>query len=394
VEQTARHVAPIWFFNPSARTYTRAAEPPAALKFHRCLAGYHPTPLIALPLLGAELGIGRLYIKDESKRFDLASFKFLGASWAAFRALQARSGYDGPDSLAPLASYLRGRKEETFTLIAATDGNHGRAVARIASLLGLPAQVYIPEAVPEPAVQRVAAEGAAVKVVAGGYDAAVSAARSHAVADYRAVLVQDTAWPGYTEIPSWVVQGYATLLHEIDNQLAERGISNPHVVAVPVGVGSLAQAVVAHYRAKSPPGSSAVLGVEADTAACLVASLSADQPVSLRTGFTVMNGLNCGTVSPLAWPLLRQGLDAAIAVSDVQSIRAVADLARSGVQSGPSGAASFAGVRAAVLQCGAGDRREALGMDGRSVVVCISTEGPLPVDAASPAGHTELSQGT
>lgn len=373
---TANSVPPrLWFSNPTVKDRW-PAQPSEALAFHRSLLGYAPTPLIEVPLLGAELRIGHLFLKDESTRFDLASFKFLGASWAAFRALAARSAYAGSHSLTALAGHLR-RLEEAFSLIAATDGNHGRAVARVAHLLGLPSRIYIPEVVPEAAVQRVAAEGAAVIMVAGSYDAAIRAARHDAASSRLAVLIQDTAWPGYSEIPGWVVQGYATLFHEIDDQLAERGISNPGILAVPVGVGSLAQAAVAHYRGRAPEGSCAVLSVEAEAAACLLASLSADQPTSVPTGFTVMNGLNCGTPSALAWPVLRHGLDAAIAVGDDQAIRAVADLARHGVQSGPSGAASFAGIRAALLDRDATHRREELGVDRRTTVVCISTEGSL-----------------
>ena len=158
--------------------------------------------------------------------------------------------------------------------------------------------------------------------MADSYDTAIQAARRDAAGNEHAVLIQDTGWPGYTEVPGWVVQDYATLLHEIDGQLAECGIIGPGVLAVPVGVGSLAQAAVAHFRGRSATGYCSILSVEADSAACLVASLSAGHPVSVQTGFTVMSGLNCGTPSALAWPVLSKGLDAAIAVSDVQAIRA------------------------------------------------------------------------
>ena len=154
---------------------------------------------------------------------------------------------------------------------------------------------------------------------------------------------------------------------EVDAQL-ERP---PDLVAVPVGVGSLAEAVVRHYRR---PGHAhpRVLSVEPDTAACVLASLTAGRSVRVSTAATVMAGLNCGTVSTSAWPVLRQGCDAAVAVSDDEALRAVDDLGRLGVSSGPSGAATLAGVRTALNDVA---RRTALDLDDDAVVVLLSTEG-------------------
>ncbi|MCP2246622.1 pyridoxal-phosphate dependent enzyme [Lentzea aerocolonigenes] len=182
-------------------------------------------------------------------------------------------------------------------------------------------------------------------------------------------LVQDTAWDGYEEVPAWIVEGYRTLLEEIDAELG--GL--PDLVVVPVGVGSLAEAVVRHHRRPGArhPG---VLAVEPDTAACLVASLSAGRPVTVPTAATVMAGLNCGTVSGAAWPVLHAGCDAAVAVTDDEALRAVEDLDRRGVSSGPSGAATLAGLRAALTDPG---RRAALALDDDAVVVLLSTEGRL-----------------
>jgi diaminopropionate ammonia-lyase len=145
----------------------------------------------------------------------------------------------------------------------------------------------------------------------------------------------------------------------------------PDLVAVPVGVGSLAQAVVAHYRrpAVSHP---ALLSVEPRTAACVLNSLTAGAPVSVSTGATVMAGLKCGTVSALAWPVLRDGCDAAVSVTDTAALQAVSDLDRLGVSSGPSGAAALAGVRAALAIA---NRRIALRIDNTSTVLLLNTEG-------------------
>src|SRR5580658_5948649 len=151
-------------------------EPPdgSAAEFHRGLPGYAPTPLAEAPGLAAELGVGRLFLKDESARFDLRAFKYLGASWAGFRAVAARTGYPGPATLDGLRSFLApaaadgaaGRDGDgALALITATDGNHGRAVARTARLLGRPARVYVPAGVPGVVIERINAEGALLTVV-------------------------------------------------------------------------------------------------------------------------------------------------------------------------------------------------------------------------------------
>lgn len=193
--------------------------------------------------------------------------------------------------------------------------------------------------------------------------------------------MQDTAWDGYTEVPGWIVDGYRTLLEEVDEQLG----AAPDLVVVPTGVGSLAEAVVRHHcRPGAPhPG---VLAVEPDTAACVLASLAAGSPVAVRTGSTVMAGLNCGTVSGSAWPVLRDGCDAAVAVTDADARRAVADLRRLGVSSGPSGAAALAGVRAALADP---DRRAALALPADAAVVLLSTEGTGSTGGTGAAGTTD-----
>src|SRR6204780_4517894 len=203
-------------------------EPPdgSAAEFHRVLPGYAPTPLAEAPGLAAELGVGRLFVKDESARFDLRAFKYLGASWAGFRAVAARTGYTGPATLEGLRSFLAlavpggdaVRRFGGLTLITATDGNHGRAVARTARLLGLPARVYVPKGVPDGVIDRINAEGALLTVIDGDYDRAVMAARGAAEAAVDAwpgdgagaggaatsgaaggLLIQDTAWEGYEQ---------------------------------------------------------------------------------------------------------------------------------------------------------------------------------------------------
>jgi diaminopropionate ammonia-lyase len=206
-----------------------------------------------------------------------------------------------------------------------------------------------------------------------GWTAAANAGQGQPAAGAGRLLVQDTAWAGYKSVPRWIVEGYGTLLAEVDEQFAERELAGPDLVSVPVGVGSLAQAVVTHYRRGGV--APAVLAVEPETAAGVLASLHAEARRSVPTAGTVMAGLNCGTPSSLAWPVLAGGLDAAIAVPDQQATEAGADLGRLGVRSGPSGAASLAGVRAALTGAGARARRAGLGVTASSVVLLLSTEG-------------------
>lgn len=309
-----------------------------------------------MPALATELGVGRVLVKDESSRLGLPAFKVLGASWACHRALEEHPG---------------------ARLVTATDGNHGRAVARTAARLGVGATVFVPSVMrPEPAAL-IAGEGADVVRVDGDYDAAVRRAAEFAGRRPDRVLMQDTAWDGYERVPAWIVEGYATLLEEVDAQVE----GSVDLIAVPVGVGSLAEAVVRHCRRPGVPRPS-VLSVEPDTAACLLTSLLAGSRQTVPTSETVMAGLNCGTVSSSAWPVLRDGCDAAVAVTDAEALRAVDDLGSSGISSGPSAAATLAGVRVA---CADAQRRAALDVGPDSIVVLLSTEA-RPPEHASEAG--------
>jgi diaminopropionate ammonia-lyase len=338
-----------WYCQPAARAWSCSSAPGDVGAFHRSLPGYAPTRLVPVPELAAELGVGQLLVKDESSRLGLAAFKVLGASWACQQVLRRQPG---------------------ARLVTATDGNHGRAVARMARYFGVKATVFVPDVMrPEP-VALITAEGADVVRVDGDYDDAVGQAAAFADQPGHA-LVQDTAWPGYEQVPAWIVQGYQTLLDEVDTQLGRA----PDLVVVPAGVGSLAEAVVRHYRR---PGTAhpSVLVTEPDRAACVLASLTAGQPTTVTTADTVMAGLNCGTISSSAWPVLRSGCDAAVAVGDRDARRAVADLDRLGISSGPSGAATLAGARAALTDP---ERRAAIGLAddpaGDAVAVLLSTEG-------------------
>ncbi|MFI0453967.1 diaminopropionate ammonia-lyase [Actinomadura sp. 6N118] len=360
-----------WLARPAARSWTSPAPSPDVADFHAGLPDYAPTPLVEIPALAEELKVGRVFVKDESARFGLSAFKILGASWAIHRALTDHHGL-GRLSFADLRERIADLPP--VRLVAATDGNHGRAVARMASLLGLAAEVFVPDGVHPAARAAIKAEGATVVDVASPYDDAVREAAASAD-EPAALLIQDTAWPGYEEVPEWVVEGYATLFAEVDAQLSAAGAGPAGLVAVPVGVGSLAQAAVAHYRSK--PDGPTLLSVEPETAASVLASLALGRLTSIETGSTIMAGLNCATPSSLAWPYLVGGLDASVAVTDAAASQATRDLASLGVPAGPCGAAALAGIRAALTP----ERRSELARGHAGTIVLLSTEGA----AANPA---------
>jgi diaminopropionate ammonia-lyase len=223
------------------------------------------------------------------------------------------------------------------------------------------------------AIQAIVDEGAEVSQVDGSYDDAVEAATNLAKAPGH-ILVQDMAWDGYEEIPTRIVEGYATMFVEIDDQLKASGIDSADLVIVPAGVGSLLQGALQHYRSAPSRLKTKIVSVEPDTAACIVKSIETQSPSSVPTSTTVMAGLNCGTISTLAWPYVQNGLDGAVVISDTDDIKAAHDLADQGVAAGPCGAAGLAGMRNIDIT--------KLGLDENSVVVILITEGsdanPVP----------------
>ena len=365
-------LAMTWYSNPSARDWRCEAPSEAVATFHQSLTNYSYTPLIELPTVASELGVARVFLKDESARLNLAAFKVLGASWAVAQALT--NGAE-PTSLAQVAEAIV--RNNPPTLVAATDGNHGRAVAHMARQLGLECSIVIPRGVSDQAIANVRNEGALVEVLDATYDEAVDRAKEITAQRNNGIHVQDMSWDGYVDIPQWIIDGYTTLCTEVDEQLREIDAYPADLVAVPVGVGSFLHSVVAHYRSR-PDSTPSVLSVEPDVADCVLQSLTTGQLTSVDTGVTIMAGMNCGTPSSDSWPYHQAGVDAAVSLTDEQTRDALKTLHALNVDAGPCGAATLAGVRTALSTT---ERRAALGINSESVIVLLSTEGR----AANPA---------
>ncbi|KFY29943.1 hypothetical protein V493_02188 [Pseudogymnoascus sp. VKM F-4281 (FW-2241)] len=357
------------YTNPDAKTcrLPELAEAPIVKKFHENLPLYTPTPLVSLETLAEKLGVKSIVVKDEGNRLGLPSFKILGASWGTFRAIASKLNLPLDINLDDLSEAA---KTASIKLFAATDGNHGRAVAYMAKLLHLPAEIFVPTAVDDHARELIAKEGAKVTIIQGDYDDSVRCAAEKTTTSPGGLQIQDTSFEGYEDISSWIVDGYSTMMHEIDFQLEDRGLK-PTIIITPVGVGSLATAVVSH--AKSGGRSITTLAVEPDTAACLHTSLKAGIITPIKTPGTIMTGLDCGTVSTAAWPVLQAGIDASVTVSDSSCHDAVLYLARHSLFLGPCGAAGLA----ALLNIGPAEP-VSIGLDSDSVVVILGTEGPRP----------------
>jgi diaminopropionate ammonia-lyase len=374
----------------------------APLNFHRRLPGYQPTPLIDAPELARMLGVAQVLVKNESSRLGLPAFKILGASWAVYRALEQRAAEsEGRASARPgfAAASPSGILEPWQTidelterlaplkplmLVTATDGNHGRAVAHIAALFGFEARIFVPAGTADARIDGIASEGALVEVVDGTYEDAVARAASEA--NDRCLVISDTSWPGYEEIPRWVMEGYSSILWEIDDELAHRGENDPDLLAVPFGVGALAAAVVRHYNGRQPNERPRILSVEPLRAACMLAAMEAGEIVTVPGPHdSIMAGLNCGRVSIAAWPTVSTGIDAFIAISDDRAREAMRALARVGIVAGETGAASLAGLIELLTGPENAQQRGALGTNERSRALVLVTEG-----ATDPASYRQI----
>jgi diaminopropionate ammonia-lyase len=338
---------------------------PRILEFHKRLDGYATTDLVDLPNVAEEIGIGRLLVKHEAERYGLPAFKMLGASWAIYRAVCDLAGeepeWDTFDELAAAWQPLL-----PLRLAAATDGNHGRAVASMARRMGFSTSIWVPAGTAAARIASIESEGATVTVVDGTYDDAV--AISALEADEHTLVISDTSWEGYRDVPTWVIDGYSTIMTEIGEQLAELGVT-PDAVFAQLGVGALGAAVVTYF--KRDPGGPSIVGVEPSDANCVMAAVEANEIVTVPgPHVSHMVGLNCGTVSPLAFPVLRDGLDWMVGIDDEDAYAAMRTYAANGLVSGETGSSGLG----ALLALARGGKLEEMGLGPDSTVVVINTE--------------------
>ncbi len=359
--------------NPLAKPEQRWPAPdPSVWTFHRRMPAYSATTLYDGPDLAAKYGVKRVLVKAETQRLGLPSFKILGASWASYRALCDHLGFDpepwaNVNDLSRRIAYLR-----PFSFAAATDGNHGRAVAFMARLLGFSCRIFVPKGTVPARIHAIQNEGAEVTVVDGDYDAAV--ARSAEEASDRCLVISDTSWPGYDVTPRRVVDGYTTIFLEIEQALAAAGVGAPDVVIVPMGVGAFMSAAVSYYRSR--PWTGALVGVEPADANCIQASATAGEMTAVPGPHrSIMVGLNCGLPSPVAWPRVSTGVDWMVSIGDERAREGMRGLAGSGVVAGETGAAALGALAALAEDDATAAFRDAGLLGPDKTVLLMITEG-------------------
>ena len=352
----------------------------AASRFHAGLPGYAPTPLVERPALAARLGVGKFWVKDESHRFGLNAFKALGGSYAMGKYLAKRLGKELDElTFDQLCGEETRRALGNITFVTATDGNHGRGVAWSARLLGQKSVVYMPKGSAQERLENIRAQGAQAEITPYNYDDAVRLA-DRMGKEQGWVLVQDTAWPGYEEIPAHIMQGYTTLAREIAQQL--NGETPTHLF-LQAGVGSFAGAVLGYFTALWGDDRPVTVIVEPDQADCVFRSAQAnDGKPRFVTGDmnSMMAGLCCGEPCTISWEIIDSYADAFISCGDGYAARGMCLLGRpegedTRVISGESGAVGAGVVEAILSEARLAPLREALGLDENSKVLIISTEG-------------------
>ena len=355
-----------------------------ANEFHKSFPQYSVTPLQKLSALASYLGVKGIYCKDESYRFGLNAFKVLGGSYAMGRYIAKELGRD--ISQLPYNVLSSDKLREEFgqaTFFTATDGNHGRGVAWAAKRLGQKAVVRMPKGTTKTRFDNIAKEGAEVTIEEVNYDACVRMAAAEAAKTEHGIIVQDTAWAGYEEIPSWIMQGYGTLVLEADKQLKENGIDRPTHVFVQAGVGSLAGAVVGYFAHKYKENPPVMVVCEASAADCLYRSaVQADGNLVNVTGDlqTIMAGLACGEGNTIGWDILKNHVTVFASCPDWMSAKATRIYANPlendpHIISGESGSVPLGLAYTALHDEDAKDLKEALKLDENSNILVISTEG-------------------
>ena len=355
-----------------------------ARKFHESFPQYSVTPLAQLKGMAEHLGLCSLFVKDESYRFGLNAFKVLGGSFAMARYI---AGQLGKDVSEVDYNYLTGDKlKEEFgqvTFFTATDGNHGRGVAWAANRLGQKAVVLMPKGSVQSRFNNIAKEGAQVSIEEVNYDECVRRANAMAEKTEHGVMVQDTAWEGYEDIPAWIMQGYGTMASEAAQQLEEAGVDRPTHIFIQAGVGSLAGAVQGYFANLFHDCEPTVVVMEAQAADCLYQGAKAgDGDIRIVDGdlSTIMAGLACGEPNIISWDILKNHSAFFVSCPDWVSAKGMRMLGAPvkgdpQVVSGESGAVGMGLIATLMTEPEYAELKDAIGLDKNSRVLMFSTEG-------------------
>ncbi len=390
--------APIqWIPNPRARSVIDskavAENFPEGIfeqtrAFHRQIPGYRVSPLRSLSHLADMIGVGGIWVKDESARLSLNSFKVLGGSFAIYRFIKQQLGTDDVAlTFSELVSDETRAKLGDITFATATDGNHGRGVAWAAQQLNCRAVIYVHKDTSVARIRAIEGYGAEVHIVDGTYDDAVRRAGEEANINGWQVI-SDTSWEGYEDIPRWVMQGYTTMLSETQEELAGQGIVKPTHVLVQAGVGALAASVTGFYASRFGADRPTHVVVEPASADCLYrsAQIADGSPHAVDGDLqTIMAGLACGEPSPIAWSVLWDTVDAFVSSPDYVAAKGmrVYGVPLAGdpfIVSGESGAVTLGALTFIAENPAFADLKEYLGLGADSHVLLINSEGNTDPD--------------
>lgn len=360
--------------NPRKNTTKISNE---AYNFHKTLSNYSETPLIELNNLAENLGIENVLVKDESTRLDLKAFKILGAIYAIAKYLANYCNLEKENlDYERILSCLENKKQVTF--ITATDGNHGKAVARGAKIFKQKAIVYLPEGSAQARVEAIEDEGAIASVLNMNYDQAVKQA-SLVAKEKGYVLIQDTAFNDYQLVPQQIMHGYQTIVFELKKQLEEKVTH----VFLQAGVGSFAASIIEAFMSVFEYVPKFVL-IEPKIANCYFKSAEKENniyPSSIGGKLeTIMAGLACGEPNPIAYPLIRDNVSCYVSSSDEVAEVALRTLARPlkddlPIKSGESGGIGIGVLKTIVDKKEYAFAKEKLNLNDKSIVLVINTEG-------------------
>ena len=351
-------------------------------RFHSSFPQYAETPLVNLTRLAAYFGIKGIFVKDELFRFDLNAFKVLGGSFAIGKYIAKKLGKEISEiDYHSMVSDETKEKLGDITFYTATDGNHGRGVAWAANKLRQKSVVLMPKGSSQARLENILKEGADASITDLNYDDAVRLANKMACEDPNGVIVQDTAWEGYEEIPGWIMQGYGTMALEAHSQLKNVGIERPTHIFVQAGVGSLAGSVMGYFTNIFPDKPPLMTVVEASAADCLYVSNLAGKLVGIKGNLnTIMAGLACGEGNVISWEIIKNYASFFVSAPDWIASRGMRVLAvplkgDNKVISGESGAVTAGLLFTLLRDSDYTDFREALGINSESAILLFSTEG-------------------